>query len=143
MGPPTHSIAAMEDGFLALGSADGRYEDRRKGLRDLLDGSSAAALSCHAIFETAPSSWHMGAEPSDKGISPGADPRVLPRSPMMSVDQSPSRSCASRKSATATSLHDIVSFDPDDINGAMGELTARWIASGEVAHPEVIERRAG
>ena len=33
----------------------------------------------------------------------------------------------------------LVIFDPDDINGAMAELTARWIASGEVAHPEVIE----
>jgi hypothetical protein len=32
-----------------------------------------------------------------------------------------------------------VNFDPDDIDGAMAELTARWIASGEVAHPEVIE----
>ena len=30
-------------------------------------------------------------------------------------------------------------FDPDDINDAIAELTARWIASGEVAHPEVIE----
>jgi hypothetical protein len=30
-------------------------------------------------------------------------------------------------------------YYPDDINGAIGELTARWIASGEVAHPEVIE----
>ena len=36
-------------------------------------------------------------------------------------------------------MRDIVSFDPDDINGAFAELTARWIASGEVAHPEVIE----
>jgi SnoaL-like domain len=33
-----------------------------------------------------------------------------------------------------------VIFDPDDINGAFAELTARWIASGEVAHPEVIDR---
>jgi hypothetical protein len=33
-----------------------------------------------------------------------------------------------------------VLFDPDDINGAFAELTARWIASGEVAHPEVIEK---
>jgi hypothetical protein len=31
------------------------------------------------------------------------------------------------------------SFDPDDINGAFSELTARWIASEDVAHPEVIE----
>jgi hypothetical protein len=32
-----------------------------------------------------------------------------------------------------------VSFDPDDINGAFAELTDRWIASGEVAHPEIIK----
>jgi hypothetical protein len=32
-----------------------------------------------------------------------------------------------------------VLFDPEDINGAISELTARWIASGQVAHPEVIE----
>jgi hypothetical protein len=37
------------------------------------------------------------------------------------------------------SAYYIVIFDPDDINGAIGALTARWIASGEVAHPEVIE----
>ena len=32
-----------------------------------------------------------------------------------------------------------VIFDPDDIDGATKELTARWIASGQVAHPEVVE----
>jgi hypothetical protein len=32
-----------------------------------------------------------------------------------------------------------VVFDPDDINGAFAELTDRWIASGQVAHPEVIK----
>jgi hypothetical protein len=30
-------------------------------------------------------------------------------------------------------------FDPDDIDPAIGELTARWIASGDVDHPRVIE----
>jgi len=33
----------------------------------------------------------------------------------------------------------LVIFDPADIDGAIAELTTRWIASGEVAHPEVIE----
>lgn len=33
-----------------------------------------------------------------------------------------------------------VIFDPADINSAFAELTARWIATGEVAHPNVIER---
>ena len=36
-------------------------------------------------------------------------------------------------------MQDSVSFDPDDINGAFAELTDRWIASGEVAHPEIIK----
>jgi len=36
-------------------------------------------------------------------------------------------------------VRDTVLFDPDDINGAFAELTTRWIASGEVAHPEVIK----
>jgi hypothetical protein len=35
-------------------------------------------------------------------------------------------------------MHDTVSFDPDDINGAFAELTARWIASREVANPGII-----
>jgi hypothetical protein len=36
-------------------------------------------------------------------------------------------------------MQDTVIFDPDDINGAFAELTDRWIASGEVAHPEIIK----
>jgi len=33
----------------------------------------------------------------------------------------------------------MVLFDIDDLNDAIAELTARWIASGDVEHPEVIE----
>jgi hypothetical protein len=36
-------------------------------------------------------------------------------------------------------MQDAISFDPEDINDAFAELTARWIASGEVAYPRVIE----
>ena len=36
-------------------------------------------------------------------------------------------------------IRDIVSVDPDDRDDAFAELTARWIASGEVAYPELIE----
>jgi hypothetical protein len=35
-------------------------------------------------------------------------------------------------------VHISVLFDPDDIDGAFAELTARWIALGEFAHPDVI-----
>jgi hypothetical protein len=33
----------------------------------------------------------------------------------------------------------LILFDPDDIHAALAELTSRWIASGVVAHPDVIE----
>ncbi len=46
---------------------------------------------------------------------------------------------ASRKSVTTTYIHRTVSFDPDDLTDAFAELTDRWIASGEVAHPEIVE----
>jgi len=36
-------------------------------------------------------------------------------------------------------VHYAVIFDPDDITAAFDELTHRWIASGEVAHPDLIE----
>src|SRR5262249_26529457 len=37
------------------------------------------------------------------------------------------------------SVRSAVLFDPDDITGALDELTTRWIASGEVEHSAVIE----
>lgn len=36
-------------------------------------------------------------------------------------------------------MQETVGFDPDDVNDAFAELTARWIASGEIAYPELIE----
>ncbi len=47
------------DDCLAQNAADGRYEDRRKGLRD----ERAAQGALHTLFELAPSSWRLEIQP--------------------------------------------------------------------------------
>jgi class 3 adenylate cyclase len=125
------------DGFLALSSSDGRLEDRRKGLRAIHEGlerRKAAQSMCRA-----PSSWHMEVEPvAIRGYRFG-----LTRERWRDTDEADRPITV--ESLTLMEVTDdelayyTVIFDPDDINGAFAELTARWIASGEVAYPEVIE----
>jgi len=125
-------------GLLALSNADGRYEDRRKGLRDVLEGPARRKI-VHSMFETAPSSWRLEVEP----IAIRGSRLSLARDCYRDIDD------ADRPIVVALLrvmefgdgglTHDTVIFDPDDLNDAFAELTARWIASGEVAHPEVIE----
>jgi hypothetical protein len=125
------------DSFLAMVTEEGRYEDRRKGLRD--EGPLKPGFSRTLFFE-APTSWQEEVEP------------VAIRGPRLLLVRVMFRDCgeADRPIAvealviTEVTDDELIScfalFDPDDINGAIRELTARWIASGEVAHPEVIER---
>jgi hypothetical protein len=126
------------DGLLALANPESRYEDRRKGLRDIVEGS-LRRKSLDVMFETVPSSWRMEVEP----IAIRGSRLSLTRGCYRDVDD------ADRPIAVellhvielddADLIRDIVSFDPDDLDDAFAELTARWIASGEVAYPEVIE----
>ncbi|HTI77166.1 MAG TPA: hypothetical protein VL634_19360, partial [Mycobacterium sp.] len=124
-------------GFHALSSADGRLADRRKGLRAWHEGTErrkAAESMCRA-----PASWRMEVEP----VAVRGDRFGLTRERWRDTDEADSPITV--ESLTLTEATDdglvyyTVVFDPDDINGAFAELTARWIASGEVAHPEVIE----
>jgi hypothetical protein len=126
------------DGLIALGSDDGRYEDRRQGLRDTLDGP-ARRKAAQATFETAPSSWQVEVEP----IAIRGSRFSLTRQRYRDADFADRPIVAEILHVTEIGdddlLRDIVSFDPDDINEAFAELTARWIASGDVAYPEPIE----
>jgi DNA-binding SARP family transcriptional activator len=126
------------DSFLALMTANGQFEDRRKGLRAMHEGA-ARRQAVRAVFEEAPASWRVHAEP----IAIRGSRLELTRECYRDTDE------ADRPIAVQL-LHvmrldddelirDIVSFDPDDLDDAFAELTARWIASGEVAYPEVIE----
>jgi hypothetical protein len=124
------------DSYLAIVTADGRYEDRRKGLRD--EGAIKPDFA-RALFFEAATSWQEEIEP----VAIRGAGLMLCR--LMFRDQSEvDRAIAVEALVLAEVTGDelisrIVIFDPDDINGAMAELTARWIASGEVENPEVIE----
>jgi DNA-binding SARP family transcriptional activator len=125
------------DDFLALASADGRLEDRRKGLHASHEGPErrrAAQAMCRA-----PESWHMEVEPvAIRGSHLG-----LTRERWRDTDEADAPITVESLTLTEVTgdelAHYTVVFDPDDINGAIAELTARWVASGEVAHPEIIE----
>ncbi len=123
------------DSFLALVTVDGRYEDRRKGLRD--EGPIRPDFARALFIEAAPS-WQEETEP----VAIRGPRLVLCR--LMFRDHSEVDRPIVVEALVLTEVTDdeltsrLVIFDPDDINGAMAELTARWIASGEVAHPEVI-----
>jgi hypothetical protein len=126
------------DSFLALMTADGQFEDRRKGLRAVHKGA-ARRKAVRAVFEEAPASWRMHAEP----IAVRGSRLELTRECYRDTDEA-DRPIAVQllhvmELGDADLMRDIVSFDPDDINDAFAELTARWIASGEVAYPEPIE----
>jgi hypothetical protein len=124
------------DSYLAVVTADGRYEDRRKGLRDA--GLIRPGFA-RPMFVEAPTSWQAEVDP------------IAIRGPHLALCRWMFRdhSEVDRPIAVEALLHaevtvdELISrfvlFDPDDINGAFGELTARWIASRQVAHPEVIE----
>ena len=122
--------------YLAAFDAAARYDDRRKGLRS--DGPIDSEF-VQSMFSVA--SPHLRLEVEVVGIRgqhfalsrymfrdfEGADPSITVEVLLVAE-------------VTDAGLMSVsVMFDPDDIDGAFNELTARWIASGEVAHPEVIE----
>jgi AAA ATPase domain len=126
------------DGLLALAGAESRYEDRRKGLRDILEAPSwRKALD--VVIQTAPSSWRMEVEP----IAVRGARFSLTRECYRDVDDADRPIAVELLHVMELGdndlMHDIVTFDPDDINDAFAELTARWVASGEVAYPEPLE----
>jgi tetratricopeptide (TPR) repeat protein len=122
------------EGFLAL--TGGRYEDRRKGLRD--EGAADRNFA-HAVLSETPTSWRLEIEP----VAIRGDRLALSRETFRDADEVDQPITVELIVLTEVADAELVSytvfFDPADINEAIGELTARWIASGEVAHPEVIE----
>ncbi len=126
------------DDFVALTRPDGHFEDRRKGLRDSHDGSMRRRVA-QTLFDL-PSSWRLDIE----HVAITGSRLCLIRQIIRDSDDADRPITIELLTVLEVSqdglAHTIVLFDPDDFSGAMAELTARWIASGEVAHPEVIER---
>jgi hypothetical protein len=125
------------DGFLAQTTIEGRLEDRRKLLRAEHEGPERRKAA--EAWLRAPESWRMEIEP----IAIRGDRLGLTRERSRDTAEADQPIVVETLTLTETDDSELVCytvlFGPDDINGAMAELTARWIASGEVAHPGVIE----
>ncbi|WP_235632340.1 BTAD domain-containing putative transcriptional regulator [Mycolicibacterium rutilum] len=124
------------DAFRTFITPDGRYDDRRKGLRNA--GSLKQEFASSMLSE-APESWQWTDEP----IAVRGQRLVLcrdwfrdhdaPGRPVTVEDLSVTEISANGEICHATL------FDANDIDAAMTELTTRWIATGEVEHPDTIE----
>ncbi len=113
-------------GLLALSSADGRYEDRRKGLREVLEGP-ARRKAVDAMLETVPSSWRLEVEP----IAIRGSRLALTRECYRDIDDADLSIAVELLRVTEVGdgglTHDTVIFDPDDLNDAIEELDARYL----------------
>ncbi|VEG41453.1 putative ATPase [Mycolicibacterium flavescens] len=124
------------DDFRVLITQDGRYDDRRKGLRS--QGLLIQEFVPSMISE-APASWQWTDEP----VAIRGHRLVLCRDRFRNTDAPGQPITVEDLSITEVTedglvCHSVI-FDSDDLDAAMRELNARWIASGEVEHPEVIE----
>src|SRR6202044_331439 len=119
------------EGLLALGSPNGVFEDRRKGLRDVVSGP-ARRKAVQAIFTTVPRSWRMEVEP------------IAIRGSLLSLTRVCYRdSNDAARPITVELLHvmelgedglmrALVNFDLEDMTAALEDLDARSLA-GEAA----------
>ncbi|SPM31843.1 hypothetical protein MTAB308_5368 [Mycobacterium terramassiliense] len=117
--------------LLTLTSGDGRYEQRRKGLRDLLEGP-ARQQAARALLETAPDTWQLEVET----IAIRGSRLSLTRERFRDIDEAdrPVAIELLRVTEVSNRAHDTVSFDPDDIDAAFDELDARYLVGEAAAH---------
>ncbi|MGZ7087339.1 MAG: BTAD domain-containing putative transcriptional regulator, partial [Ilumatobacteraceae bacterium] len=122
------------EGLLAHGNANGRFEDRRKGLRDVVDGLGRRKV-VHTMFETVPSGWRLEVEP----VAVRGSRLALTRGRYRDVDDADQPIAVELLHVTELGddglMHDTVNFDPDDMNAAFAELDARYSAGEAAAHP--------
>lgn len=124
------------EGFCSFIAPDAHYEDRRKGLRNegLIKQEFAPAM-----FSEAPASWRWTNEP----FAVRGQRLVLCRDLFRDRDTPGEFITVEGLSVTEVTEDGLVChsifFDSDDLDAAIRELDARWIASGEVEHPEIID----
>ena len=119
------------DAIFARANDDGRYEDRRKGLQSILDGPERRKV-IGATLKTVPSTWRLEIEP----IAVRGSRLSLTRDSYRDVGD-PNGTIAVEllhlmEVDTAGLMQHTVSFDPDDIDAALAELDAHYLA-GEAA----------
>ncbi|MEV0668989.1 BTAD domain-containing putative transcriptional regulator [Mycobacterium sp. NPDC050441] len=120
------------DGLLACITADGRLDDRRKGLRAVMEGAERQR-AFRELF-TAPSSWQLEVEPIALRGS------RLSLTHEIGCDTSDVDHPVTIELLTVVELgegdlvRDTASFDPDDLDAAFAELDARYLAGEAAAH---------
>ncbi len=123
------------DAIFALANEDGRYEDRRKGLRSVLDGPERR-LVIDATLETVPGTWRLEVEPIAirgsrlsltrdryRDVGDADRPVAVEMLHLMEVD-------------AAGLMQYTVTFDVDDIDAALAELDARYLAGEAAAYAQ-------
>jgi ketosteroid isomerase-like protein len=125
------------DGVFALITAEGRMDDRRRGLQAVHEGAERLQ-AVRTLFETIPKIWLMEIKP----VAVRGSRLSLIRQTYCDPDEADRPITIEALTLTEVNddglVRDIVLFDPDDINAALEELTVRWITSEEIAHPEVV-----
>ncbi|WSE58977.1 BTAD domain-containing putative transcriptional regulator [Mycolicibacterium sp. ND9-15] len=125
------------DAFVARTAPEGQYHDRRKGLRDAHEGSMRWRVA-QTLFDLPPS-----LRLETEALATRGSRLCLLRQAFRDTEDAERPiviEFLTVLEATEEGMaHTIVNFDTDDIDSAMAELTARWIASGVVSHPKVIE----
>ncbi|MFI5508308.1 BTAD domain-containing putative transcriptional regulator [Mycobacterium sp. NPDC051804] len=123
------------DGVLSAWDMNARYDDRRKGLRDA--GQMDRDYATHLLFD-APTSWQMEFEP----IAIRGRHLALTRLIWRDTAEADRAVTVEMSSVVAVAdselLYHATLFDPNDVDAAFAELDTRWIALGEVEHPDVI-----
>jgi hypothetical protein len=118
------------DDFVAFTRADGHLDDRRKLLRDSHDGSMRRRV-VETLFEW-PTSWRLEIE----HVAIRGSRLCLTRQTLRDTDQADRPTTIELLTVLEVGeddlAHDFVNFDPDDIDAAIEELDARYLA-GEAA----------
>ncbi|QRY54769.1 AAA family ATPase [Mycolicibacterium septicum] len=124
-------------GLVALMTADGQSDDRRKGLTSSLKGGPARQKAMESAFAVAPKGLRLHTEP------------VATRGSRLLLTHDRSRDTNETGQPVTVELltvieaddsgliHDTVSFDLDDIDAAFAELDARYLAGEAAAYLEV------
>ena len=106
-------------------TADGRLEDRRKGLHSVLEGP-ARQQNIRQQFELTPNSWRMEVEPIAIRGSRLALTRGCLRDSADADQPITMEGLSVIEVSDGGLVHDTVVFDPEDVDAAFAELDARY-----------------
>jgi ketosteroid isomerase-like protein len=119
------------DGFLSLAAKDGSLVDRRRGLHSVQEGP-AMRENLQAMLDVSPACWRMMVKP----IAERGSKLSLTHARWVDDDQADHPATIELLGVMEVNdrglMHANVSFDIDDIDAALAELDARYLA-GEAA----------